>query len=153
MSVAIRPTLFIRPPVGILLRAVPNRAFHVATRVQVEAGKPHHASTALKTHVRESEERSSASVQVVGDEVKGAEGKHYQGAPYDIKLPSKILIIWTDQTTSITTNFLTDMSRTGAWTLFNPIYTDTAGLFLCIAQYTAEASRNWPLSKSFIDQQ
>ena len=78
MSLFMKPTIVIRPS-GHLLRPVPRRSFSIATRCSLEAGKPHRASTALKTNVRESEEQSPVSVQVVGDEGKGAEGPHYQG--------------------------------------------------------------------------
>jgi len=78
MSILMPSRVLARPAV-LVLRPTSRRAFSVATRSLLESGQPHHASTALKTNVRESEERSAASVQVVGDEVKGAEGPHYQG--------------------------------------------------------------------------
>ncbi len=78
MSLLVKPNILVRS-CGCLVRHAPLRSFSVANRAFVQAGQPHRASTALKTNVRESEERSAASVQVVGDEVKGAEGAHYQG--------------------------------------------------------------------------
>lgn len=49
----------------------------MAARRQIEAGRSHQASTALRNDVHDREEGSR--VGVVGDEVKGAEGAHYQG--------------------------------------------------------------------------
>jgi ubiquinol oxidase len=57
-----------------------HRGFASSSRLGIESGKTHHASTALKTNVREREE-NAPEVRVVGDEVKGAEGPHYQGVP------------------------------------------------------------------------
>ncbi|WVO17012.1 alternative oxidase, mitochondrial [Cryptococcus depauperatus] len=60
------------------------------------------ASLSLRPAQREAEEKAPGSV--VGFEGKGVEGPHYQ-----------------DQAS---VNILTNSSTTGAWTLFNPIYTE-----------------------------
>lgn len=75
-----RPTL-LRPilTTSKLSTSCIRRPISVSTRLLLEAGKPQHASTALKVDVREREEMSGASVRVVGEEVKGSEGPHYQG--------------------------------------------------------------------------
>ncbi|ORY34016.1 alternative oxidase 1 [Naematelia encephala] len=88
------------------LHPTTTRSFSFTARKTIEAGRTQHASTALKTNVREREEQSGVSVKVVGEEVKGAEGAHYQD-----KVPMAV-------------NTLSDMTRTGAWTMMNPIYTE-----------------------------
>ncbi|KAL7421901.1 inducible alternative oxidase 2 [Cryptotrichosporon argae] len=59
-------------------------------------------STALRPAVRAREEAEGG---IVGTSQRGAEGPHYQD-----QVPAS--------------NALTDMTRTGAWTLMNPIYTE-----------------------------
>jgi len=67
------------------------------------------SSTALKQNVRDREQQSGASLEVVGAEVKGAEGPHYKD-----QMPVAVA----------QANPMTDLERTGSWTLMNPIYTD-----------------------------
>jgi len=104
----IRPTIYALP-CRPFFQPAHIRAFSCSARYQLEAGRTQHASTALKTSVRNREERSGASEQMVGDEVIGAEGPHYKD-----QMPSAVA----------TANPLTDLTRTGAWTLMNPIYTE-----------------------------
>ncbi|EIW70611.1 hypothetical protein TREMEDRAFT_28860 [Tremella mesenterica DSM 1558] len=66
--------------------------------------KGHGASTALRPEVRKREENQGLSEKVVGVESKLAEGLHYSG-------PTAI-------------NVLSDLTRTGPWTMMNPIYTE-----------------------------
>jgi hypothetical protein len=85
MSTLVRPflcrgTILSSPSILLRPHGLANaRAFSMAARRQIEAGRPHRASTALKTEVHDREE--GARVGVVGEDMKGAEGAHYQGQP------------------------------------------------------------------------
>ncbi|CAD6590360.1 MAG: Alternative oxidase, mitochondrial precursor, partial [Tremellales sp. Tagirdzhanova-0007] len=106
MSFLVRPAILTRST-GCLVHQQPFRHFSIASRALLQAGKsPQSASTALASHAPESKDRRATPVQVVGAELPAAEGPHYQ-----------------DQMTVMTDNELTHPSRIGAWTLFNPIYT------------------------------
>jgi ubiquinol oxidase len=87
MASIIRPATTLTKPIAwspIFLHH--GRCLSSSSRRFIETGKTHHASTALKTSVREREE-GSLEVRVVGDEVKGAEGPHYQGQSTRAILP------------------------------------------------------------------
>ncbi|GFZ43938.1 Alternative oxidase, mitochondrial, partial [Saitozyma sp. JCM 24511] len=90
----VRPAVLARPLVCSSLLHPSSRAFSISARAAIQAARPHQASTALKTEVRERE--VAADKKIVGSEGKGAEGLHYQAD-----------IVSHDN---------------GDWTLFNPIY-------------------------------
>jgi hypothetical protein len=73
----VRPTVLARPLICTSLLHPSSRAFSISARAAIQAAKPHQASTALKTEVRERE--VAADKKIVGSEGKGAEGLHYQG--------------------------------------------------------------------------
>jgi hypothetical protein len=73
----VRPSVLARPLVCSSLLHPSSRAFSISARAAIQAAKPHQASTALKTEVRERE--VAADKKIVGSEGKGAEGLHYQG--------------------------------------------------------------------------
>lgn len=68
------PSVFLRCSATTTVHA---RSFSAAARRQIEAGRSHQASTALQADVHHREEGSK--VGVVGEEMKGSEGPHYQG--------------------------------------------------------------------------
>ena len=96
MSLLIRPGVFARSaslayPFACSSHYVPpatGRAFSVSPHAAIEAGKSRLASTALKAAVRDSEENSEGETKVVGAEIKGAEGPHYQG---EWRIPALLL--------------------------------------------------------------
>ncbi|WRT66350.1 alternative oxidase, mitochondrial [Kwoniella shivajii] len=89
-------------PIGI---ASSSRSFSVSARRSIQKDEPRQASLALQSDVREKEEHSKN--KIVGGEGKGVEGPHYQ-----------------DQV-PLATDTLADESITGAWTMMNPIYTES----------------------------
>lgn len=107
------------------LYAASARSFSSSSRALIQPDRAAHASTALKTGVREREINNDLAKDVVGEEGKGVEGPHYQGAfaslisiagGHSAHKPPTV-----DQVPAA--HPLTDMSRTGAWTMMNPIYT------------------------------
>ncbi|KAI9639822.1 alternative oxidase 1 [Dioszegia hungarica] len=92
------PSVFLRCSATTTVHA---RSFSAAARRQIEAGRSHQASTALQADVHHREEGSK--VGVVGEEMKGSEGPHYQ-----------------DKAISDT---LSSHDQHGSWTLMQPIYT------------------------------
>ncbi|WWC70240.1 alternative oxidase, mitochondrial [Kwoniella pini CBS 10737] len=81
-----------------------SRSFSVSSRARLQVDEPKQASLALRTDIKEKEERSSQ--KIVGGTGKGVEGPHYQDQVHQ------------------TQDILTNESTTGAWTMMNPIYTE-----------------------------
>ena len=92
-----------------------QRAFH-QSRVDEEK-----ASTALKPDVRQKE----AARDVVGEEVKGAEGPHYKGVSI-LDLLRRTADKDTDQVMPIAN--ASPLTAEGSWTMMNPIYTEDVSL-------------------------
>ncbi|WVW83874.1 hypothetical protein I302_105896 [Kwoniella bestiolae CBS 10118] len=82
-----------------------SRSFSISTRRTLQSDEPRHSSLALRPEVKKREEQSPG--KIVGGEGKGVEGPHYQ-----------------DQST-IASDILSNQSTTGAWTMMNPIYTES----------------------------
>ncbi|OXG40441.1 alternative oxidase, mitochondrial [Cryptococcus neoformans Bt15] len=78
-----------------------TRTFSLFTKARIQSDDMKRASLSLQPSVREAEKSQGP---VVGSEGRGVEGPHYQ-----------------DQ---VSHNVLSDASTTGAWTMFNPIYTE-----------------------------
>ena len=105
----------------------PNNPSHAPSTLQkrgIHDTQAKSASTALKPEVRE-KEKDQTGGRVVGDEVPGSEGPHYQGAPHILCLKwyrsRGAERLGTDQIPP-TANPLHDMA--GQWTMMNPIYSD-----------------------------
>ncbi|KAK6910126.1 hypothetical protein I203_104157 [Kwoniella mangroviensis CBS 8507] len=82
-----------------------SRSFSISARRAIRSDEPKKSSLALRPEIKQREERAEG--KIVGGEGKGVEGPHYQ-----------------DQST-VASDILTNQSTTGAWTLMNPIYTES----------------------------
>jgi hypothetical protein len=88
----------------------------MAARRSIEAGRPSQSSTAIMSDVRVREEKVGG---VVGGDMKGAEGAHYQGMSH---YPMRYLgADYVDATVSV--DPLLNPDHHGSWTLMQPIYT------------------------------